>query len=173
MQLEEYLKALGACPDKQLKNELGIYDNWPILISANYQDFSKKLLETGNYEVYDSEESEKPRMTFTNVSKTVYLQLMSWTINPFSWLGMASHEEVRKRMKDYEITLMLHPMQGGRDQGVTWLRSIALVAEEIGNLCMREKFALGMPRSIGWRYLTEDNSSQFSRVVFYEPAANH
>ncbi len=36
MRLEEYLTALKECPDEELKDELGVYDNFPIFLRADF-----------------------------------------------------------------------------------------------------------------------------------------
>jgi len=47
MNLEQYLSELISCPDKNLRQELGVYDNFPILLKANYDDFLGLLNSTG------------------------------------------------------------------------------------------------------------------------------
>ena len=56
--LEEYLQALKDCPNEKLQEELGPYDNYPILINGNYE-YILDLLLSSKWVHRDQASSEK------------------------------------------------------------------------------------------------------------------
>jgi len=84
MRLDEYLEALQNCPDEQLNDELGIYDNWPILLNADFGSIVEHLKQSKDYRITDTiEKSDGVKHLFEYVPGTVILEVFNW-IPPMS-----------------------------------------------------------------------------------------
>lgn len=172
MRLEEYLEALSNCPDEQLRDELGIYDNWPIFMQANF-DRVIECLKSQEYLLKDT--IERPRgiiHLFDYIPGTVELQVFNWIPLAFTTGSGVNRTESDKleserQLRDYNITIMLHPDQERRIEGVNILRAIAIVVYDIGQFAIREKIPASMPNSIGLRYKDQEDSS---KIVYHAPS---
>jgi len=161
MNLDEYLKALKSCPDSELRDELGVYDNWPVFINTDFEEFVGKLRSSGKYELRTT--YDKPRSDwFLFLPNIAILQVLSW---PLPLVGKDYGEEFQRRLKDYPKSLMLHPVRD-KSETVPYSRRLAIVIDDIGQLLIREKIPACMPDSIGWRYR---DSKDISKVVYHEP----
>ena len=106
MKLDEYLRALQDCPDEQLKDELGIYDNWPIFLNADFGFVVEYLIQSESYR-YDKSESyrydkalEKTNIInhFDYVPGNVNLQVFNW-IPPNSTTGCGCSKKGRDKIE--------------------------------------------------------------------------
>ena len=172
MKLEEYLEALQNCPDEQLRDELGIYDNWPIFLNADFDNIVAYLRESKRYEHEKAiEKSDGINHLFDYVQGTVKLQVFNW-IPPFATTGSSfgnterGRIESERQLRDYNMTIMLHPYQDRKIESVHWLRALAMVVDDIGQLIIRENIPACMPDTIGWKYLDEED---YSRIVYHNP----
>jgi len=164
MRLEEYLEALQNCPDEQLKDELGMYDNWPIFLNADFGSVVEHLRQSENYTHRKTiEETKGVKHLFEYALGTVHLQVFNW-IPPFFCNG--SEEDKQRQKNDYNMTLILHPYQDRKIEGVHWLRALAMVADDIGQFSIRENIPTCMPNTIGWKYLDDKN---YSKIVYHQP----
>ncbi len=180
MRLDEYLKAIEECPDEilevideghkqkvhRLTWELGVYDNWPIFLQA---DFATVLgyLQSSDYRRGETfKESSGVNIQFFYNPGTVELQVMDFV--PLS-LGTSDLTEEEKshsqrQERDYNTGLILHPYQDKMIEGVDWQRAIALVVKDIGTFAQKEHLGLCFPRSMGW-----SNLNDYSRIVYFDP----
>ena len=56
--MREYLEALAACPDESLRDRLGVYDNWPIYLKADFETVIDGLMGTGKFVLGDKTDVE-------------------------------------------------------------------------------------------------------------------
>ena len=172
MRLDEYLKSLQNCPDEQLREELGMSDNWPIFLNADFDSVVEHLRQS---ESYRHEETIKKTFgvnhLFDYVPGTVKLQVFNWIpFNSTTGYGYNNTErdkiESERQLKDYNLTIMLHPYQDRKIEGVHLLRALAMVADDIGQFTIRENIPTCMPRTIGLKYL---NTNDYSKIVYHQP----
>ncbi len=188
MELEEYIHELQKCPDIDLESELGIYDNYPILL--NYRlDSLLDLLQANGYDFIDeikydpiaslgevwekmSESSRQKYLSkpiksrFRNSSKTADL-LVSISV-PFNlttnfFLSTKQSElEMERQLSDYNLNITLHwPLGWPKSQ-----RGLANAVEEISRLAIKYKIPLCLPHSMGIKDL---DNPDYSRLVYYVP----
>ena len=172
MRLDEYLEALQNCPDEQLKDELGIYDNWPIFLNADFDSVVEHLKQSGDYGITDTiEKSDGVKHLFQYTPGTVELQVFNW-IPPFLTTDSGCNNTERDRieserqLRDYNMTIILHPYQDRKIEGVHWLRALAKVADDIGQFAIRENIPTCMPRTTGWKYLDDKD---YPKIVYHQP----
>ena len=157
MKLEEYLRALETCEDERLTTELGVYDDWAILLRTNFEKVVKYFQGLGKYkpvyrltEIGHTTGREYTEWLFDYVPGTVIVRIFDHIPPKVQaiFMGVASRSERRKYLQrqqiDYNVTLLLHPHQKRRVKDVHPYRAIAMVIKEIGQYIQRE----GIPYSI-------------------------
>ena len=172
MKLDEYLEALQNCPDEQLKDELGVYDNWPIFLNADFDSVVEHLKESGKYKHTDTIKKDGGiKHLFNYMPGTVEMQVFNW-IPSMSTTGCGCNNTERDRieserqLRDYNMTIMLHPSQDRKIKGVYQLRALAMVADDIGQFAINENIPACMPNTTGWKYL---DVNDYSKIVYHEP----
>jgi len=170
MELEHYLKALKDCPDEQLKDELGIYDNWPIFLKADF-DFVVKYLKA--FESYKHKETlEKDDGTkhlFDYIPGTVEMQVFDWISPTFTTgIGCNNTRKSERQLRDYNMTILLQPYQQRKIEGVHKLRALAIVVDDLGQFIIRENIPACMPKTIGWNYCNLV-TTDYSKIVYHKP----
>ncbi|MBI2148364.1 hypothetical protein HYU23_01680 [Candidatus Woesearchaeota archaeon] len=174
MDIGAYLRALKACPDPDLTDNLGIYDNWPILLDVDTNIFIDYLR---NCEKYSEKSQNVSREIAEEVAasgrlsaarilrkgKGVYFdygkRLAKFRVSRGLILEFCSKDEphrTKQLAKEYRTTVLLHPyaMNGN------WTRNLADIVVDIGEYAQRSKVGLCFPKSIG---------SKNKEVVYYEP----
>ncbi len=109
MLLDEYLEALKNCPDDKLTQKLGIHDNLPIFLNANFDTIVRFLLESGKYRsqrILGTGKYVKHLLDY--VPGIVTLQVSNWLWGDFC---IGSEQDRQRQSRDYNMTLMLHPYQ--------------------------------------------------------------
>lgn len=185
MELDKYLKALEECPDEmvfhgkdkrllsRLTTELGIYDNWPILLSAKYDEVVKDLLASivsnelfsGQYRLVEERINNK-RGLFNNIFNYVPGTILMQVRNSICSLDYSADypklEHSSRQKKEFNMSFSLHPYQEKKIEGVENSRAMAIVLADIGRYVQKKGFALCFPCSMGW-----DNLEDLSRIVYY------
>lgn len=172
MRLEEYLEALRTCPDEKLTEELGIYDNWPILLQGNYDEIVRDLesssesgsLFSGEYRFRREARNQDGSVTrrYEYVAGTVELQFDPKVLD--TTFPEQSPEHHERQLRDFTVNFCLHPYQDKKIPETSWKRAIAIVAEDICRYATKKGFALCLPHSVGSNY-----SEEFDRIVYFEP----
>jgi len=149
MKLQDYLKAIGECPDEeveinivnqgtrkcnQLTAEFGVYDNWPILLKAGLE---KVVQDLESAEKYKFKGPYNKGYEFYYIPGTVNLQVLQIT---------------EDHLTKYKTSILLHHYQDKKIPGISWEKAIALVIEDLGQLIIQENIPTCMPRSVGWKY---------------------
>jgi len=178
MGLEEYLESLRNCPDEQLTDELGIYDNWPIFLDADFDRVIKYLRESGKYKNEQIQEHEKTgrgktgtNHTFDYIPGTVAIQAFNWIplylTTGFGLKGTKSdRDESDRQSRDYTVTIQLHNAQKLQMEGVHPNRALAIVAEELAQFIIRENISACLPNTIGWKYI---HKNDHLKIIYHEP----
>lgn len=166
MKLDEFLKALETCPDRKLKEELGIDDNWPIFLKTNidhvvrclkkYKTF--KYLKEGNYLglIY---------YLFEYVPGTVNLQVLDGLRD--TNYSLREDERDKLRSRGYRTTTTLHPYQDRKMEGVNYLRAMAMAVADVSRLIIRERIPICVPQTLGCEKYRD--TEEFPRKVYYRP----
>jgi hypothetical protein len=167
MELEEYLERLKICPDERLTGELGIYDNWSIFLNLDFQRALKHFYESPEFKFYELQGGDIHRFDF--VPGTVKLQVFNWLagcgltqINKDNLEESTFHQNRQKR--DYNMTIMLHPYQKKKIEGIDLRRALVMVVENLSEWVVSENIPLCFPDSIGRDY---KKPRDYSRIVYF------
>jgi len=181
MELDEYLKALTECPDEfvllngqnrpiqRLTADFGVYDNFPILLSADYDEVIKDLINStsstslfsGQYGFdHDSKmvKASEINKIFLYVPGSVKFQVYNWAAQDISCISL---RDVYSR---FNMTLKLHTYSKKQVEGLNWERVFANVITDIGRYAQKKEISLCFPSSRGW-----SAEEDLSRIVFYKP----
>lgn len=180
MELDDYLAELEACPDgidpdsngkyTFLIWRSGIYDNWPILLNADFEqvvnDFKESrekhdLLGGVYLQVGDSS-------SFNYEPGTILVRVMR--NRPGSTYTHQPEHEDRQR-RDYNMGIYLHPYQDRVVGGVDQFRVMAHVIADIAKYAKKKKIPLCFPNTFPRKQLVKlsDRPLEWdhSRIVYY------
>lgn len=172
MRLEEYLERLQTCPDEQLKDELGVYDNWPIFLREKFTSVVGHLKRSDTYALRRVTRGHDGIILFDYVPGTVEVQVFNYVPPSITTgCGMSDWDKHKKResekqLREYTTTLMLHPYQKRKMEGVHSSRALAEVIENIGKFVIENSIPACMPNSIGWKHRWDGD---YSRIVYHQP----
>lgn len=179
--LEEYLEALHNCPDEQLNDKLGIDDNWPIILNANPKSFAELLVQSGNYETKTKRENKTRILLHLDYVPGAVEMRITNGVGNYCLTRMRNEPlklntvESERQLRDYNMSITLHPYphrhHNIKIEGVSELRAMAIVIEEIGQLAIRENIPVCMTKTIGWKYhdAEEYPDVAYPRVVYHQP----
>jgi len=172
MRLDEYLEALQNCSDEQLTDKLGMGDNWPIFLNADFDSIVKHLRQSDKYK-HDRirKKTSGTNHLFYYVPGTVILQVFNWIpSNSTTGNGCNNTEgdriESERQLRDYNMTIILHPYQKIEMDGVHRLRALAIVADDIGQFAIRKDIPLCLPRTTDCKY---PDAKDYSKIVYHKP----
>lgn len=174
MKLEEYLLELKNCPDEKLTDELGVNDNWPILLNSSFEWILGHFQKTKHYKfVREISFGDLNAYRFYYVPGTIILQLIKGTLEySFTENADVGEKHHNRQLMNYNLQINLHPYQGGNAEGgrkmkgVSSKRALAMVIEDIGKFAIKEKIPLCMPDSISSKSRKEKD---YSGIVYYVP----
>ena len=175
MNLDQYLEAIRTCPDEmverpvgkytvkipgeknlqhRLTTELGVYDNYPILLKRDIEQVKHDLVER-RYLL-------QPPVIFE--SKALAEVFAGITIYEFDCPDETvcfSIETPCGDRPDYSTTIVLHP-----NHKIIGIRpkDIAKVILDLGEYIKKEKIPACFPRSGGWNHPRDR-----SKIVYYKP----
>ena len=183
MKLEDWLKKVKACPDRDivvdtrdntqdslLHSECGIYDNWPVLLRADYGEVLRHLTNSTKSRTFFArrykplhtvqyDDSENRRQDFAYVRGTVIFQVLN---RPSTYFA-PDNAHAQRWLRDYTMTFMLHPYQDDKPiPGVHRHRAMAWVIEDICNYTIKRNLPLCLPRSFGAK-----DANDASRIVYW------
>ena len=147
--LEEYLRELRECPDEELSRRCGIYDNWPILLRADFTQVVTDLVRTGRYSLSTMQHRTENVHWLDFTRGTVRVQIRS---RIGGGVLRGSEEEKQHQLKNYSLVLMLHPYQS-KEMPEHWLRGIALVAQDLMAYASERELPFCLPHATGWDHL--------------------
>lgn len=153
--LEDYLREVHECPDEELTNRCGIYDNWPILLDADFDRVMGDLEISGKYAIV-TESYGYRLLHFTR--GTIQVQAHS---RVGRGLLRGDAEDKRRQEQDYGMTLMLHPYQE-KQMPEHPSRCIAIVAQDLISYANENGFPFCLTHVTGWGFLKEPH-----RVVYH------
>ena len=173
MQLEEYLTILKECSDELLlRDELGVYDNFNILLKANYNTVVKDLLNFENFKLEKSMKIDERERSVLVVDGGIEeggvdIQVFSY-VTPFSTTGYGynlTEEDVKhsqRQLKDYNMSMRLH--QYDMEKHIFDLKKIAMVIQVIGKYILEKQIPACFPESVG-----RSHSKDYSRIIYHQP----
>ena len=190
MELEEYLQGLRNCPDEPItpdgKNlftnhltaEFGIYDNWDILLRADYDEVVRDLIDStsgrslfkGQYRlVRDNIQSDNSYINklFEYVPGHVVMQVGNIVppggiIEGDENLPWIQHSN--RQQREFSMSLCLCPYQKKDIQGMGCNKAMAIVIEDIAQYAIKKKLPLCFPCSIGRAY-----GDDYTRIIYWSP----
>jgi len=157
MNLEEYLQALKDCPDERLQEELGIYDNYGILLNKTQQVIANHLLSSGKYEretlillgglIKAEGLVHKKGHTFLQLSKSLGSKNIT-SHGCAKFLGkpdILAHEF--RQLRDYNEAIVLHDYSKNNPREIHHNRAISYVVEDIGRFVLGESLQVCLPQA--------------------------
>jgi len=150
--LREYLNEIRECedPDK-LRNELKIYDNWPILLYGNQDELFSKV--TQAFRDSPKPEGIQDSWHYVGDSRGVRTQLFDYGLGTAHVQvtrgshGMWMSEEDKVNGLDHSVWVMFHPYQEKKMENVNWFRAMALAIVGFGEYVMRENLTARFPKN--------------------------
>ena len=168
MKLEDYLKELETCPDVALKFKLGVYDNFPIILNANFEKVIKDLLDAKNFKLEKESGEEDKRYYIDYVPGTVKLRVLNYFgyFAPGFWCYETEEQSklFQKQLKNYNMVIILDSTQRKKIPKTSNLRALASVIRDIGEYIIEKRISAFLPHT-SWWYGPEDGS----RVVYHNP----
>lgn len=197
MKLEDYLSELQGYPDKDLNEKLGVSDNWPILLKADCDNLVESLLRTGKYaESKDRTNGSKcvldyvPGTVLFQVldylddptaggsiwkhleTRSFYARFYGISVEELAKKELNKEEreklpEYERRLNNFNMTLLLHPYQTKRIEGMQVHRAIATVIQDLGHFFIQEGIPVCMPFSGDYETRA---SGDYSKIAYHQPA---
>jgi hypothetical protein len=176
MDLREYLEKIRNCPDELrthegreiplITYEFGIYDNFPILLQADFDKVLEYLTAEKFAKVWECDRDlPKRRIGLHYIPGTVELQVAESIYGAVTYPnkelpGSADHNYRQER--EFNMSIMLHPYQKRKIENLPSTHALARVIGEIGDYAIRNNLPLCIPRSNGWGH-----ESDLSRIVYF------
>jgi len=169
--LSDYLRAIKECSDSELHTEFGVYDNWDILLKADYEKVLRDLEASGSFEAQRRHEMQT---SLEYSHGRVSLELLNF-INSMS-LTMCGAilrppflKHIKRQAKNYNLTLTLHPKTldsktFAEIKGPWNLRHIAMAIGEIGAYIISNKIPAAFPDVVGAKY---QEPFDCSRIIYF------
>ena len=123
--MREYLEALKTCPDESLTDRLGVHDNWPIYLKADFGKTVEDLVATGKFAVRSSLDEE---CWLDYIQKPVGVRVFNRLAKP---LGLKIDEGIMIQ-NEYNMSMVVVHDPSQRGQGNQWLKSMAIAIGDIG-----------------------------------------
>lgn len=184
MELETYLKALQECPDElvpevyneegrhywRLTAELGIYNNYSILLNADYNRVLRDLKQStessslfGRKYVYAGKYSNKDwiRHGFEDPERVIHLSLDSG-VGDFDVSQDKERIHRNRQKQEFNMVICLHPSSNLKGlcgelvpkrvpkNGIFWPRQMVNVVTDISHYAMNQKIPLCLPAAGGF-----------------------
>lgn len=189
MNLEEYLEALRTCPDEKLREELGIGDNYAVLLKDHYRKLCNFLFEAGflldgeetvgkelnafpegvsEAEIHTAAINAIPFFVYEGTVKVRvrnYLETY-WTTGHNLWGDEERNNHKLKQLKTYNVTVKMHPLNETGFEPED-LRKFADAVIKIGEFLIEEGIPACLPNSVGQKYSFP--TFDYSRIVYHEP----
>jgi len=178
MELNDYIEQIKACDEAVLKEEYGIFSNFPILFKANFESVVKDFAKSGKWDVGNKEEKAYRSKVFMHFGGSPCDADLGTPIGRFLPIltGMditginsdVNTEKVKeykqKQLKDYNTFLILYRSAGRPNS----LRPLVNVIGWIGEYIIEEKIPACFPHSVGSNYDLRDDEN-LERIVYYNP----
>jgi hypothetical protein len=205
MKLDEYLKCLEECPDElfidrkevlegkkklfigeyAFEKEFGIGDNWPVLLSIDYNELIKDLQESltsdkffsGQYKLWktNSWKDNDPKWPglsmpegiinniFEYVRGAVKIQARNEVCEDHCIYDDPDYIHQQRQLKEFNVSILVHPY-GKEIEGMSKQKALALVIADIGKYAQKKGISLCFPYSVGTNY-----KDDFSKIVYFDP----
>jgi len=161
MKPKEYLKAIEKCPDSELTDEFGIYDDFRILLKADFEKVVYDLKNSGRYFLKDIHSDERG-------NKKAHFNYVPGALNVHIWNSVhpVPGERTLSRIKwdDYEVTAIIHSDLTEKIKGLNPRRAIVLAVTDLSEYIQGKRILACLPDSKGWKHLKDD-----SRIVYFKP----
>jgi len=171
--LKDYLLALKNCPDGDLTGELGIYDNWPILLGREINAVAEDFRKSGIWRKPSEDAFYSSKNIFDHKNGVAMVRLSSQINDMFltdygqgKVIESKNHSDFQKSFA--KCALMVHPAQDPDEfcEGGSWARKMAEAIEDIGKYAIENNLPLCFPHSKGRNHR---KSEDYSRIVYYLP----
>lgn len=210
MELEKYLRGLEECSDVlfadlkkvqegqltnvdilrkrrkyQLVEEFGIGDNWPVLLSIDYDELINDLNNSVNSDEFFagqykldkriSWKDNRPEWPGLNMSEgainnifdyvpgIMKLQVYNEVSEGCCIWDEPDYVHQKKQVENFNVHFFLHPYQEKKIEGISNLKAISQVVIDMGRYAQKKGVPLCFPFSTGYKY--EDD---FSRTVYFD-----
>jgi hypothetical protein len=180
VEITDWLAAVRQCPDERVKEpdgtrlisrltaDFGLYDNWSVVLKADFATVARDFLTSPNEFVtgsYIAQENKPTREELVQQLDTIRHFELDYApgeiiITFRDWVGGLWEQYG----EDYDVMIMLHPYQTRKIPGKTGHRVLAEVNEDVCHYAMKRRFPFCLPDSSGW-YFPDDAS----RTVKWSP----
>ncbi|MFH1510611.1 MAG: hypothetical protein ABIF10_02880, partial [Candidatus Woesearchaeota archaeon] len=102
MELEDYLRKIKTCSDDKLTRECGVRDNWPIFVTATYEQTVDMLANSGKFNIAE---------TFPPYKKSPRITILGYALDIVTaavWDHSRKQEEPILYLGEYPTQIMLH-----------------------------------------------------------------
>lgn len=184
--LEDYLRALGECPDSDLNGEFGVYDNWPILLKCDMETIARDFEVAGIWKnrLLEKNSDFGKRCSFKYKDEggdvdvdeprfNVDAHLFNYVPDTFTTgvgVNLSGEDRIRSdfEKKFFESAIMLNPTNEACEEMIVteWEREMAKSIQEIGDYVIDNNIPLCFPRSFG---MNHRKPTDYSRIVYYFP----
>ena len=179
-----YKEKLRRSPDNKLHEEIGLWDNFPILFRGSYDLVRKKLLEHRSFRQLDPDNDDSHSRIKEIRDYSEWLEYVLGTVvlglrNETSNLGTigdktydsAFREIIIPQEKTYTGAIMMHPYQIRKLPTVNWIRVMANCLEQVvDNVLIPNNIPFCLHRT--FYYNTELETQDYSTIVFWPDAEN-
>jgi|GEM_PF-1741011 len=181
--ISEEKEELNFCYSEYHK-QLGLYDNFPILLSEEPKEVFADFLASKDSEDFFSHKylikeskygyGDGVFGIFNYSLGTIIVQILglNWYKNnfpPYSLIGYGcscDQKHAAVQIKNFKTVIMLHPYQDEKIKGVHDLKVMATVINEVSNYVQKKRLALCMTKTA--RY-GNSKIEDVSRIVYYYP----
>ncbi|MEK6938190.1 MAG: hypothetical protein AABX04_04055 [Nanoarchaeota archaeon] len=165
MELSDFMEGIRTCPNHLLKEEWGIYDNFPVLLRTDCEQLKRKFRETNKFT-----EWEENRRHLRYLLGDVVLQITPRTFKYVTTVGWTKSAEAsehsERQLRDYSVTLSLHSIDTTIKEILTMCRAMVNVMEVIYEIITAEKITGCLPW-VGTRHHSPENIPDLSRIVYF------
>jgi hypothetical protein len=164
MHLQDYLQAIEKCPDSELKSELGIYDNFPILLKFDYQTLLHKLPELD----FTTYQTEVDRVWCNYNPGTITMQVNNGLRN-WQTFKSSSAEHHKRQTDEFNIALVLHylPELPLQIPNVSHQRALGIVVAHISHFAIQNQIHLCIRSKIGG-YRPNMPPEELNKIIYYK-----
>jgi len=163
MGLDEFLIKLETSSQEDLTNELGIVNNWAILLKIEHDLLIRNFEDSDKYRKRDEDLLGKGAQYEVDGSPAVvdiYDDVGPYCTTGFGFnLSDDFREHSQRQMEDYNISLIIL----GSPNNIIY---IADVVKDIGNFILNESIPACFPHSVGSNY---QHPFDFDRILYHKP----
>jgi hypothetical protein len=172
--LADYLEKIKNCPDKDLTDELGVYDNFPIFLNARSNDVQHYFRNHSEYNYMSTSKlTQRQIHHFSYIPQQLDVQIASrlpqiMTTGSTSNTTPTEKIHAQQQLANYNLSLLrVFPLGDLKLATPSGNRAIARTINDLGQFAIKENMAACLPNAVGWKYLNDTDYT--SRIAYHTP----